>query len=341
MKGADLKEYRFDPVVPYLEQLRKEEIRAEQKSRTLKELRRQGNRAGLAVLAFIGLQFFLMFPISFLNGLGSAASDPLFQSAFGAVFSFVCLFLPFLYVYKKMSPAEKQKVEDAFEKPKTNFLMLVAIPAGFMFCMAGNYIVGYLVSLMDSVGVELSSPEPAVPSGFLGALVYVLQIAFLPALIEEFALRGVVMQPLRRYGDGFAIFVTALVFALMHGNMVQAPFALIAGLAIGYFSVATGSVWTGVLIHFANNLFSALLSLINGSSSFVSDNIYAAFMSLSFVAGLACCVLFFLSPKRIRLEKSKYKIGLALRGFKYFSGLPMLIALAAIAYITSDYIRLK
>ncbi len=331
----------FDSIPPYLELQRREEIEAAQKARALKELRRQGNSTGLAVLSFIGLQFFMLFPVSFVSKIGSFSSDPVFQSTLALISSFICLFLPFFYIYKKMSPAEKQRVEDSFEKPKTNFLMFVAIPAGFMFCMAGNYLVSHLVSLMDSVGVELSSPDPMVPTGFLGALMYVLQIAFLPALVEEFALRGIVMQPLRRYGDGFAIIVTALVFSLMHGNMIQAPFALFAGLAIGYFSLATGSVWTGVLIHFANNLFSSLLSLLNGTSSFVSDNLYAAFMSVSFVAGLACCVLFFLSPKRIRLKKSEYKINFLLRGFKYFSGLPMIFALAAMAYFTSEYIRLK
>ena len=64
--------------------------------------------------------------------------------------------------------------------------------------------------------------------------------------IEEFAMRGVVMQSLRKYGDWFAIIMSSLVLALVHGNMVQIPFAFIAGIAIGYAVTVTGSMWTGV-----------------------------------------------------------------------------------------------
>lgn len=329
----------FDPVLEKVRDFIM--LQADQTRLALQDLKALSYSSGKAVLSFFILQVLIFTLFAFVDRKDLLGSNALFQSAYGALIAFVCLFLPFLFVFKKMSQADRDAIVEQFEKPRSNFLMLIALPAGFMFCMAGNYIVAFFVSLMDSVGVELTAPESPLPSGFLGAVMYIIQIAFIPALVEEFALRGVVMQPLRRFGDGFAIFMSSLVFALMHGNMIQAPFALIAGLAIGYFVIATDSIWTGVLIHFANNLFSSLLTLINGNSSFETDGLYAAFMSLSFVAGIACCVLFVLNPKKISLKKSTYNLGLNTRLKRYLITPPMLLALAVIAYFTAGFINVK
>ena len=74
-------------------------------------------------------------------------------------------------------------------------------------------------------------------------------------------MRGVVMQPLRKYGDWFAILTSAFVFALMHGNLVQAPFAFIAGIGLGYAVIASGSLWTGILVHLLNNSISVIQTI--------------------------------------------------------------------------------
>ena len=36
-----------------------------------------------------------------------------------------------------------------------------------------------------------------------------------------FACRGLIMGILRKYGDGFAVLMTAAVFGLMHGNLTR------------------------------------------------------------------------------------------------------------------------
>lgn len=304
----------------------------------IRGLRRLSITAGLCVLAFIVLQFVVFFVLAFFGLADVYTDNELFQTAFGSIYSVICVFLPFLIVALFMD--NKRRGETLlFGKPYSLWLMMITVPAGFMFCMAGNYATNVLVSVMESFGVQLSAPENPVPSSVLGQIMFVIQIAFIPALIEEFALRGVVMQPLRKYGDRFAIVMSALVFALMHGNMIQAPFAFIAGLAIGYFVIATGSIWTGVLIHFANNLFSALLALISGNSNLPIDTTYAVIMTVTFVLGIACTFLFALNKKRYRLRKTEYPISAPQLFLNYIFTLPMVLALAAIAYITLDYIQ--
>ncbi len=303
-----------------------------------RELRSLSVTAGFCVLGFIALQYLISIGLSLAGLADDYLENTLFQNAFGTLYSAVCVFLPFFLVALSMEPKKRSETL-LFGKPFSVKLMLLAVPAGFLFCMFGNYATTALISLMNSVGVTLTAPETPVPSTGLGMVMYVVQIAFVPALVEEFALRGVVMQPLRKYGDMFAVIMSALVFALMHGNMVQAPFAFIAGITIGYFVIATGSLWTGVLIHFSNNLFSSLFTLAEKNASFSIDKPYAAVMSASFVIGLACCVFFAVDKNRNRLKKPQIPVSRGRRTATYILTFPMAAALLAILYATMAYIK--
>ena len=64
------------------------------------------------------------------------------------------------------------------------------------------------------------------------------------------------MQGLRCFGDGVALLVSAIFFALAHFNAMQAANAFLMGLIIGYFVLRTGSLWTGIILHFIINLLS-------------------------------------------------------------------------------------
>ncbi|MET1248608.1 type II CAAX endopeptidase family protein [Sporolactobacillus sp. STCC-11] len=74
-------------------------------------------------------------------------------------------------------------------------------------------------------------------------------------IIEEFIYRGVVMRSLERFGSVFAITISALLFSMMHGNIIQLPIAFAIGLVLGYLA-KTYTIWLTILIHCANNLLS-------------------------------------------------------------------------------------
>ena len=129
--------------------------------------------------------------------------------------------------------------------------------------MIGNYATNFLSTFVESTtGITFEYPDSRTPTTPLGIAMYLIQLAVVPALVEEYALRGVVMMPARKFGNWFAILVSSALFGMMHGNLVQAPFAFIVGIGIGYFVIVTGSMWTGVMIHFCNNMFSGVISIL-------------------------------------------------------------------------------
>ena len=92
-----------------------------------------------------------------------------------------------------------------------------------------------------------------------GNLLYVLfRHALVPAAFEELLFRFIPIKILLPYSKRGAIGVSALLFALIHLNLFQIPYALLAGAVFGFLTVASGSILPCVLLHFLNNLVSVV-----------------------------------------------------------------------------------
>ena len=77
-------------------------------------------------------------------------------------------------------------------------------------------------------------------------------ISFIGPFAEEILFRGLVLRSLKPYGKQMAIFVSALLFALYHGNVVQIPYAFLVGLLLAYVTLEHSSLWA-ILLHVFNN----------------------------------------------------------------------------------------
>ena len=198
--------------------------------------------------------------------------DQLFSLLVETMYSIFCLALPFSLVFGLLSKVGVAKIGMSFNKPRGGWQTVLLIPAGLGLCFIGNVLSSMIVSTASSFGVSFRSYEYTleqqtnVPDSLLLMLLTVVHTAVLPALLEELVFRGFVMQPLRRYGDWFAIITSALIFGLVHGNMTQVPFAILAGVALGYLNVVSGSMWMNILLHFLNNFISVLYSFAIASA---------------------------------------------------------------------------
>lgn len=89
-----------------------------------------------------------------------------------------------------------------------------------------------------------------------------LSVAVLAPVLEEWLCRGLVLRGLLTNGTKpvLAIIVSALFFAIIHGNLWQAVPAFALGSLFGYVYYKTGSLKLTVLMHFTNNFISLVVS---------------------------------------------------------------------------------
>lgn len=142
----------------------------------------------------------------------------------------------------------------------TKLLPLIAI--GLSVAMLSNYISDIMAYNLSLTGINFSNNSNDENWSTYRFLLEIVDTAIVPAVFEEFAFRGVVLNKLRKFGDSYAIIMSAVLFGLMHGNLSQIPFAFILGLVIGFIAVKTNSIIPGILIHFFNNLFSVIMSYL-------------------------------------------------------------------------------
>ncbi len=114
-------------------------------------------------------------------------------------------------------------------------------------------------SFLPSIGLqELMPPLPNTAEAALqqmmdSALGYAA-ICLLAPVVEEMVFRGAVLRCLLdSYGRWVAIWLSALLFALVHGNPAQMPHALLMGALLGWMYAGTRSIVPGVVLHWVNN----------------------------------------------------------------------------------------
>ena len=88
-----------------------------------------------------------------------------------------------------------------------------------------------------------------------------LAIGLLAPLAEEMVFRGAILRTLLGWNNTLnsplspytAITVSAILFALIHMNPAQMPYAFLAGCLLGWMYWRTGSILPGIAFHWANN----------------------------------------------------------------------------------------
>ncbi len=313
-------------------------LNRQEKKRQIKKL---GLLVGGAFLLYVLLQnvLFIFFELAGLADLYTA--DPIYQSAVDIVLICVSLPLPFYLLGKKMKKVSLVSEPLSLEKPESLFTSAMAVIAGVGVCMFANIITSYITVFMEVFGVHLKSPDIEMPSGITGIIITFIRVVVCAAMTEEIAMRGYVMGNLRAYGDKFAIIMSSVMFAAMHGNLVQAPFALIAGFAIGYFSIKTGSIWTGVVIHALNNGISVAITYASEHLSENGANIIAAALIYGFIiVGILAFILFRMMTKENHLRDDCRILSMKEKCSAFVFNPAMIISFVYMIYITSLYIEI-
>lgn len=118
-------------------------------------------------------------------------------------------------------------------------------------CIAAGLLLGAMAAAANLLSM-LASESPQAAAGMLdpGTTALVAHVILLAPVAEEVAFRGIIYRHLRQFMLPLsATFASALVFALMHGNMSQAVWAMVLGLVAAFAYEQTRSLVTPILIH--------------------------------------------------------------------------------------------
>ncbi len=265
-------------------------------------------------------------------------SEPIFQNMWQIAVSMIMMVLPALFLIGLEKKAEPNIV--FFDKPKKGlFLPFIFIGVGV--CAFANIATNVIALFLEQFGIYYSSPELTKPDGIFGTIIIILSSAVTPALVEEFLMRGAVLGSARRYGEDVAVLLSAILFGLMHANLLQIPFAFMVGLVLGYAVIKTGSIWTGCIIHFINNFMSVLLSdlLPFGDAEYLKSAVTTLYFAISlalFFVGIL--MLPKMEKGALRLESGEIKATFKEKMGWFLSSPTIILGILLTILMTADII---
>ena len=132
-----------------------------------------------------------------------------------------------------------------------------------------------------------------------------ISVSILAPLCEELLCRGIICRGLlSRNKPWVAIVVSALIFAILHGNLQQGIAAFGLGIFMGWVYYKTHSLWSTIAIHFVNNTLSQVMMYIFPDlpidatyASVIPQPWYTVFLIVSAVVVAACVYIIHLKYK--------------------------------------------
>ncbi len=290
-------------------------------------LRKHGLLVSACLLGYFLLQNVFVLGLRLFGLQAAFYGNASFQYAASALFVTAgCLGFPFLLMScRKGSLSYRRALPFNFpeDKGKTFYLIL----AGFALCLASNYLAIYFDALLNGVGVGTVENEVVPSVGGSDTFLNFLCASVVAPLVEEFVFRGVIMQPLRRFGNAFAVVASALLFGLSHGAPSNIVFAFLCGVVLGFVVIASKSLWVGIIVHFFNNFYAvASYEFYNRFPSFSSlPQLVLTAVVFALGAG-SLAALFIRRDLKLKQVDSILSTGRRIRAF--FLNVPMLLSLA-------------
>lgn len=216
--------------------------------------------------AVIGLSMILyMFLINGLTLLFSAAVPFLSNTVFPSlnldlqiasrcaeIAGYVCAFLFTIIFMSKGSPGFV-----GLSHPAPPYAALT-LPVFFVSFLLLNYFNVIIKTLFNKIGIYGVDRAQAAPRDGVPLVLFVLMFVIFPAVLEEVLFRGILLSRLRKLGDGFAVVLSSVIFALMHHDLVSMPGVFLFGLLFGYATILSNSLIPAIAMHFLNNSIAVL-----------------------------------------------------------------------------------
>jgi len=221
------------------------------------------------------------------------------------------------------------KIGSFYKKPPRMAKALGNFPAVYGLGQMTNLLfmlVIFIISKFTPDNLDLQKSfgtmESIRPPNMFCAVVLALRMVVCAPLFEEFFTRGIILNALKPYGEGFAIMISGFMFGLMHGNLQQFAYAFVIGIALGYIAVQTDSILPTTILHALFN------SILAGMLLFASTD----------------------PVRRLLSEESEKKLGkiiipdsdmLVLAFYGMFTALFLILAVAGIALAVRKITRIN
>lgn len=144
----------------------------------------------------------------------------------------------------------------------------------------------FISSGLDSVGLGVPSVDYVLEHDPMVYVAELLGAVFLAPIGEELIYRGIVLRCSAKISQRFAIFFSAFIFGIMHGNPYQFVLGFLLGIPLAMVTLKTGSIVPAIICHMTNNLMASVSEVVGYFNEEISFVIPFIMLAVFFVTGI-------------------------------------------------------
>ena len=238
-----------------------------------KEIRRLSNFSSLPVLIFV---LFMQLSASAIQ-IGVSLLERFAHIALPEQLVYMIMYI-FIYpiggslaaliFYKTRKRETGLRLSQTFCRPQMNAgwiikYMIITWGLSLLMSIITNIILQLLKSLLH---LNFSDISFDFGDGVGGFIVSFVSLSIFAPIFEEIIFRSAVYRHTEIMGQSFAVVFSAIMFALMHGNLEQLPYTFVMGLGFAYLFAKTRSLLIPMLLHFLTNTTTVIFTSIIGTT---------------------------------------------------------------------------
>ncbi len=148
-----------------------------------------------------------------------------------------------------------------------NALRICAIAFLTVFAVQNGITLWY--GILQKLGLNPFALSDLLPSNRAELMIELFSVAILAPLSEEILFRGAMLSAWEPRGGKKAVWVTAILFAILHGNLAGFPAHLLAGVLLAQLVLFTDSLYAGLIFHTVYNAVLTILSYVSSAATSV------------------------------------------------------------------------
>ena len=185
-------------------------------------------------------------------------TSPVFSGLFIYLSSLIPLYCVALPIFIFMTKPLPKVVP---HKEKMGFLgWLGGLCIAELAMMTGNYISNILLVIIESALNTTTQNPVAEATEQSNVWITIIFMCIIAPLLEELFFRKIVCDRLLVLGEGYAVFVSSVLFGLIHRNFYQFAYAFFLGLLFSFIYVKTGKIRYSAIYHMILNFFGGVVT---------------------------------------------------------------------------------
>ncbi len=203
-------------------------------------------------------------------------------------------------------------IANVFNKPTVNTKSMLK-HISIAWCLQGlcMIIVSIIYTIASSTGVDLI-PDSVLTDANYNSITYCIATFLYSCIIapitEEMLFRGVVLRGFSVVSQRFGIFMSALLFGLLHGNILQFVTTFTVGIYLAFVATKYNSILPTIVIHFFINLIPTIMEIALCSNEEVYNLAMYSFYGIMIILGLVLiCIGHRFKANRLPIQNAHQK----------------------------------